>query len=85
MNPKVTAVEPMNSYILRLTFENNDVRVFDVSPFLEKGIFQELKDESYFRQVSVAFGWVQWPHEQDFSKDTLYLLSSPETVSAPTY
>ncbi len=85
MNPKVTAVEPMSSYILRLTFENNDVRVFDVSPFLEKGIFQELKDESYFRQVSVAFGGIQWPHEQDFSKDTLYLLSSPETDSAPTY
>ena len=43
MNPKVTAVEPMDSYILRLTFENNDVRVFDVSPFLEKGIFQWLR------------------------------------------
>jgi hypothetical protein len=80
MNPKVTAVEPMDFYILRLTFENNDVRVFDVSPFLEKGIFQELKDESYFRQVAVAFGGIQWPHEQDFSKDTLYLLSFPEDI-----
>lgn len=77
MNPKVTAVEPMDSYLLRLTFENNDVRVFDVSPFLEKGIFQELKDKNYFRQVSVAFGGIQWPHEQDFSKDTLYVLSTP--------
>jgi hypothetical protein len=48
--------------------------------FLEKGIFQELKDESYFRLVSVAFGGVQWPHEQDFSKDTLYLLSFPEDI-----
>ena len=45
--------------------------------FLEKGIFQELKDKNYFRQVSVAFGGVQWPHEQDFSKDTLYVLSAP--------
>jgi|TARA_R110001583_G_scaffold16241_1_gene66494 hypothetical protein len=80
MNPKVTSVISMNSYFLKLTFENGDVRVFDVSPFLDKGIFQELKDESYFRQVSVAFGGVQWPHEQDFSKDTLYLLSSPEVI-----
>jgi hypothetical protein len=52
--------------------------VFDVSSFLDKGIFQELKDESYFKQVSVTFGGIQWPHEQDFSKDTLYLLSSPQ-------
>ena len=78
MNPKITHVKAMNKHLLKLMFENGDVRVFDVSPFLEKGIFQELKDESYFKQVSVAFGGVQWPHEQDFSKDTLYLLSSPQ-------
>ncbi|MDE8601667.1 DUF2442 domain-containing protein [Marinomonas sp. RSW2] len=78
MNPKVTHVKAMNKHLLKLTFENGDVRVFDVSSFLDKGIFQELKDESYFKQVSVAFGGIQWPHEQDFSKDTLYLLSSPQ-------
>lgn len=37
----------------------------------------ELKDRNYFQQVRVAFGAVEWPHEQDFSKDTLYLLSTP--------
>ncbi|MBJ7538682.1 DUF2442 domain-containing protein [Marinomonas transparens] len=78
MNPNVIHVEVMNTYHLKLTFENEEVRVFDVAPFLEKGIFQELKEMSYFKQASVAFGGIQWPHEQDFSKDTLYLLSSPE-------
>ena len=53
------------------------MKEFDVTPFLEKGIFSELKDESYFKQVRVAFGSVEWPNEQDFSKDTLYLLGNP--------
>lgn len=77
MNPRVIAVEAEQKYILKLVFENNEVRLFDASPFLDKGIFNELKDFNYFKQVKVAFGSIEWPHEQDFSKDTLYLLSTP--------
>jgi hypothetical protein len=60
-----------------MIFRNKETRLFDTSPFLDKGIFNELKDINYFKQVKVAFGAVEWPHEQDFSKDTLYLLSIP--------
>jgi hypothetical protein len=77
MNPYVVSVEVKQKYILKLAFENKEVRLFDTSPFLDKGIFNELKDIYYFKQVNVAFGAVEWPHEQDFSKDTLYLLSTP--------
>lgn len=74
-NPSVVVVEPGNDYKLAITFDNGEKRVFDVTPFLDKGIFVELKDVNYFRKVKVAFGSVEWPHEQDFSKDTLYILS----------
>ena len=77
MNPHVIGVEVKQKYILKLAFENKEVRLFDATPFLDKGIFNELKDINYFKQVKVAFGAVEWPHEQDFSKDTLYLLSTP--------
>ena len=77
MNPRVVAVEAKTDHILKLSFENNEVKMFDVSPFLDKGIFKELKDFNYFKQATVAFGSVEWPHEQDFSNDTLYLLSTP--------
>lgn len=76
MNPVVTAVEPINNYKLSITFENGEKRIFDVSPFLDKGIFSELKNIDYFQKVKVAFGAIQWPNEQDFSKDTLYKLSN---------
>ena len=77
MNPKVIAVEAKRDHFLKLSFENNEIKIFDVSPFLNKGIFKELEDYNYFRRAVVSFGSVEWPHEQDFSYDTLYLLSKP--------
>ncbi len=76
MNPRVVSVEAIKGSLLKLSFENNEIKVFDVTPFLDKGIFKELKDFNYFKQATVAFGSVEWPHEQDFSNDTLYLLST---------
>ena len=77
MNPSVVLVEPENDFKLAITFENGERRIFDVTPYLDKGIFSELRNVSYFQKVKVAFGSIEWPHEQDFSKDTLYLLSKP--------
>ena len=77
MNPAVTNVEPLANHTLKVIFENGDVRLFDVRPYLTKGIFTELRDVAYFKQARVAFGAVCWPHEQDLSKDTLYLLGKP--------
>lgn len=82
MSPKVINVEPLENFILRLHFDNGEVRRFDVTPYLEKGIFRELKDTLYFKQVKPCFGGVQWPHEQDFSADTLYLTSQSEIDKA---
>jgi len=77
VNPNVQAVEALENYKLKVHFDNGEVKVFDVGPFLDKGVFVELKDEDYFSQVSVAFGAVQWPNEQDFSNDILYLMGLP--------
>ncbi len=83
MNPSVVAAEPLADYKLRIHFENEEIRDFDAKPFLDKGIFVELKDEAYFKAVKVSFGSVEWPNEQDFSKDTLYLLSTPSSTGVP--
>lgn len=74
MNPLVVSVQAKDDFILLVKFENNEIKLFDVKPFLNKGVFKELNDISYFHQARVAFGSVEWPNEQDFSKDTLYLL-----------
>ncbi len=33
--------------------------------------FQELADENYFRLVKPAHHGIRWPHDQDFSSDTI--------------
>ncbi len=74
-NPKVVAVDPEESNSLLLAFANGERRCFDVTPYLDKGIFQELRNPAYFRRVRAVSGYVTWPHDQDFSWDTLYLES----------
>ena len=77
MNPEVAKAEALQDHRLRIEFANGEVKVFNVEPYLDKGIFTELKDDAYFKRVRVAFGAVEWPNEQDFSKDTLYELGMP--------
>ena len=68
---KVVSVDPIEDYKLRIEFSNGRKGIFDVSPYIETGIFVELKDKAYFRSVRPAFGGVMWPHEQDFSAETI--------------
>ena len=74
---KVVAVKANEDFSLELKFNDNSVRRFDARPYLDFGIFNELKDLGYFKQVRIAYGTVQWPHEQDISPDTLYVESQP--------
>ena len=73
---KVLSVTANDDHTLDLKFDDGSVRRFDVKPYLEYGVFKELKDQSYFKRVRVAFGTVQWPNEQDISPETLYMESS---------
>jgi hypothetical protein len=40
----VKEVKTQNDYMLLLKYENGEVRQFDMKPYLDLGIFQELKD-----------------------------------------
>ncbi|MBL3529693.1 MAG: DUF2442 domain-containing protein [gamma proteobacterium endosymbiont of Lamellibrachia anaximandri] len=68
---KVIAVEARENHVLFVRMKNGKSGEFNVSPYLNRGIFVELKNEAYFRQVKPAFGGIAWPHQQDFSADTI--------------
>ena len=72
MNPRVISVIPEKNYQLRLTFSNGEQGIYDCSPLLDCGVFQELRNPVYFRQVKAVYGTVTWPNEQDLCPDTLY-------------
>ena len=73
MNPRVKEVRPHQDYTLSLTFDNGEEGVFDVSPYLEKGLFSQLKDRRVFNSVRPFLGSVQWENGLDLCPDTLYL------------
>ncbi len=79
MNPRVQDVTPTDDYKLRLVFTNGETGVFDCSELLDFGVFKELSNINYFKQVKVEYGTVTWPHEQDICPDTLYLDSQPHS------
>lgn len=72
MNPRVTDVKPSQDFTLVLTFSNGEVRLFDVKPYLDKGIFRELRERRAFNSVRPFLGSVQWQGGQDLCPDTLY-------------
>jgi hypothetical protein len=73
MYPRVLSVKPQKEYKLLLQFDNNEWRIFDVSPYLDMGIFKELKSKEMFYSVKTIDGSIQWQNEADFCPDTLYL------------
>src|SRR5262245_48669982 len=56
MTPKITQVEARPGHKLHVGFENGESRLFDVTPYLDKGVFRELRDEAYFRRVRPVAG-----------------------------
>jgi hypothetical protein len=68
---KVNQVEALQDYMLKIELSNGKKGLFDVSGYLDKGVFTELKDINYFKQVKTFFCGISWPHNQDLSADTI--------------
>ena len=73
MNPYIKKVQPLDNYCLMVWFKNGEQKIFDVKPYLNKGIFSQLKDPSLFASVRVISGSIEWSNGLDLSYDTLYL------------
>lgn len=70
-------MRPHPDYTLTLTFANGEVKMFDVKPYLNIGIFRELQEQRVFNSVRPFLGSIQWQNGQDICPDTLYLDSVP--------
>lgn len=69
---KIKKITILENYHLKLLFENNEIKIFDLNPYLNKGVFKELKDKDYFKLVKNKGYYIEWPNEQDLSSDTLF-------------
>ena len=67
----VKTVEPLSDYRIYVEVEDGRKGIFDLTPYLDFGVFRELRNVHYFNQVGILFGAVTWPNEQDIAPETL--------------
>jgi hypothetical protein len=72
MTPELKEVKANMDYTLLLTFHNGEVKVLDMKPYLDFGIFEELKDIQLFLSVKKSFDTVEWSNEADLDPEFLY-------------
>jgi len=77
----VVSVEPHKDNTLLLVFENNEKRLFDMTPYLDEKPFTKLKNSPLFMKATVAYGTVVWPGNIDIAPETLWDCSKKHNKS----
>lgn len=80
----VKTVRPLEDYEIYVELEDGRKGTFDLKPYLNHGVFRELKDKRYFARVDVVFGAVTWPREQDIAPETLIAGLKPIDNDGPS-
>ena len=75
MNPRAKNILYKSPYNLIVTFANGEVKKFNLLPYLDYPIYEDLKNESYCRKARVQNGTVVWDEYIDDDPDRLYLES----------
>lgn len=68
----VKDVTPNKDYTLLLTFANGEKRVYNARPLLNKSIFSQLNNVSFFLTAKAECGTVVWNDDVDISPEHLY-------------
>ena len=69
---EIIKVEPLKDYKLLLTFSNNEKKIKDMKPYLDKGVFKKLKNIEFFNNVEIKYGTISWGEDIDMCADSLY-------------
>ncbi len=69
---KIIKVKPLEDYKLELIFDNDIIKIKDMKPHLEKGVFAKLKQKEIFNSVKISFGTISWDEDIDMCADYLY-------------
>jgi hypothetical protein len=72
MRPRAIEVKPLEGYRLLIKFNNNEVKVFDVKPYLKYKQYSELKKIEIFNTVKIAGLSIEWSNGVDICPDELY-------------
>jgi len=72
MSAKVLSVFPVSGKKLRLLFSTGEIKLFDVTPYINGSWYGQLADDAFFSSVQPAGETVVWPDGQDIAPHELY-------------
>ena len=75
MYPPVLKVIPKENYHIEIYYENGEVKLFDVNPYIQGDWYGQLKDYPYFCSVHphpITKDTIQWAGGQDIAAHELY-------------
>ena len=84
----IVSVHPNADYTLTLTFDNGEIRLYDMKPMIDQGVFARIKEkfDEVFISEDHAVAWdidsnidssVHWNNRVDLWPDSCYLHSMP--------
>ncbi len=73
MLTKITRIEKLGGFCLRVTFNDGSVGVHDFSSMVEElgPMLAPLRDQDYFARVFIEFGALAWPNGFDIAPEWL--------------
>lgn len=74
---RVVDVEYLHDYVMRLEFNNGEVRLVDFDPLLHGKFYDELRDKRNFVQFGLTSWTLEWYNGVDFAPEFLYEHSVP--------
>ncbi len=77
MNPRIIAIEYLQNHKFLLRFSNDELKIFNLKPYLQYPVYQALEDETFCAKATVFNGTIKWDEVIDFDPDTLYMESVP--------
>lgn len=71
----ITKADYISEYTIEFTFNTGEKFPVDLEKYLDKGIFEELRDKDYFKNFKLNSWTIEWENGADFSPEFLYSLN----------
>lgn len=72
--PPIASVAPLEPYVVRVHFEDGEVRDVDIEPLLDGAAFRALREPAEFVRVRIdeQSGGIGWANGADLDPDVVY-------------
>ena len=76
ITPDVIKVKALNNYLLEVTFETKEIKIFDMKNLINNiEFYKKLKNKEYFKKVKSYNETVIWENGEDVCPEDLYYKS----------